>query len=100
MHEFRWLDDGHVPRGTLDGGIELANRLYWNVTWECVDGNWYVWGGDQVILTSDSQDVAEAFLYGLGLPYGVLPEDIFRMLEHEVKVLVAPEDLEESHPTD
>jgi len=49
---------------------------------------------------SDSREVAEAFLYGLGLAYGVLPEDTFRIVEYEVKRWVAPEDLEDTAPPD
>jgi hypothetical protein len=98
MYEFRWLN--HLPGGTLEGGIEFANRLYWNITWAGNDQAWCVWAGEVLILRADSKEVAEAFLYGLGLAYGVLPEDIFHTLEHEVKRQVAPEDLEAIAPSD
>jgi hypothetical protein len=31
MQDMRWLD--HLPDGTLESGVELANRLYWNIDW-------------------------------------------------------------------
>ena len=61
MQELSWLD--HLPDATLEGGIELANRLEWNIGWgEGNDGWWYVWGGEKAILKTKSREAAEAFL--------------------------------------
>jgi hypothetical protein len=89
MHEFRWLDSLHMPpNGTLDDGIALANRLEWNLTWVEDTGIWYVYGGERVLLQTDSREVAEAFLYGLGLAYSVFPDAIFESLERNVHHLL------------
>lgn len=86
MHEFRWLD--HLPDSQLEGGVALANRLHWNITWAAHEQSWYVWAGDQIVLKTDVQEVAEAFLYGLGLAYAVFPDGIFQQLEQQVNQLL------------
>lgn len=91
MHSMRWLD--HLSGDGLQGGIDLANRLYWNITWREHEGRWFVYGGEDLIYKADSRDAAEAFLYGLGLAYAVLPDEIFGRLEYEVKRWAAPEDI-------
>lgn len=91
VHTFVWLD--HLPGSSLQGGIELANRLYWNVKWHEHEASWCVYSGEDLVYKSDSQDAAEAFIYGLGLAYAVLPEDSFDHLEYWVKRWVAPEDI-------
>jgi hypothetical protein len=91
MQEMQWLN--HLPEGTLEGGIALANRLYWNIVWAEHEHRWYVWSGERLILETDSADAAQAFLYGLGLAYAVLPEGTFERLEYLVKQWVAPETL-------
>ncbi len=75
----------YLPGGTLAGGIELANRLDWNVTWGNVGEEWYVKGGEKIILTTTSREALGTFLYGLGIAYALLPEDAFTMLEEEAK---------------
>lgn len=91
VQRFLWVD--HLPGASLQGGIELANRLYWNVTWREHAARRFVYSGEDLIYTSASREAAEAFLYGLGLAYAVLPEDTFDHLEYLVKELVAPEDI-------
>jgi hypothetical protein len=86
MVEMVWLD--HLPEGTLDSGMQLANRLYWNIYWWEHEGRWFVKGGESVLLRTDSRETAEAFLYGLGLAYSVLPPHLFEQLEAGVKDLV------------
>lgn len=62
----------------------MANCLGWNIEWSEGKDAWYAWSGENTILKSDSRDAAEAFLYGSGLAYGVLPEDTFDRLEELV----------------
>ncbi len=95
MHEFRWLERVHLPpNGTLDDGIARANRLEWNITWAGNDATWCVWSGEDLLLRTDSKEVAEAFLYGLGLAYGVLPEVVFQSLERNVNRVIDGKPLE------
>jgi hypothetical protein len=83
MQEFLWLD--HLPNETIEGGIELANELYWNITLKEGGQQWCVWGGEKPIFCTDSREAVDAFLYGLGLAYSVLPEPVFEQLKEEVK---------------
>jgi hypothetical protein len=83
MQEFLWLD--HLPEEKIEGGVQLANRLHWSITWAENEHGWFVWSGECLILRADSRQVAEAFLYGLGLAYSVLPDDIFTQLERNVE---------------
>jgi hypothetical protein len=83
MQELFWLD--HLPDGTIESGIELANQLYWNITVKTNGQKWCVWGGESVIFCADSRETVDAFLYGLGLAYSVLPESVFEQLKEEVK---------------
>jgi hypothetical protein len=83
MQELLWLET-HI--GSLDDGIELANQLYWNITvFQGTDGIWYVLSGEPVIFKSDSRESVDAFLYGLGLAYGVLPPEVFDQLREELR---------------
>lgn len=88
MQEMLWLDEHHIPGGTLDGSIDLANQLYWNLTVVEHDQHWFVLGGEKVILKTSSREALEAFLYGLGLAYGVLPDHIFHLLRDALKHIV------------
>ncbi len=92
MQDMRWLD--HLPDGTLASGVELANRLYWHIKWGSGGQQWCVWAGDGegLLLRTDTREALEAFLYGLGLAYAVLPEDTFDHLVYWVKRWVEPED--------
>ncbi len=83
MQELRWLD--HLPGETLEGGIERANELLWNLSVDRHEGRWWVGAGDQTVLVTDARETVDAFLYGLGLAYGVLPDHIFQPLKQAVK---------------
>jgi hypothetical protein len=86
-----WLN--HLPGSSIDGGIAPANRLCWNITWAGNKQWWCVWSGENMLLRTDSRETAEAFLYGLGLAYSDLPDDVFLELDHAIKREVAPEDI-------
>ena len=46
----------------------------------------YLWQiGEKPIFCTDSREAVDAFLYGLGLAYSVLPEPVFEQLKEEVK---------------
>ena len=95
MHEFLWLDSHHMPpNGTLEDGIAHANRLEWNITWAGDGALWGVWAGEGLMLRTDSKEVAEAFLYGLGLAYAILPDAMFQSLERNMQHLLEGEALE------
>jgi hypothetical protein len=86
MVDFPWMN--YLPDNSVEGGIGLANKLFWNITVHHGNGRWVVCGGEDVIFRGDSREATEAFLYGLGLAYAVLPEEIFERLRENVRRVV------------
>lgn len=81
------LLDKYFPGGTLEGGIELANRLDWGLAVQMAGLEYVVSSGDQPILRTESKDVLQAFIYGLGLAYAILPEELFLNIESALEEL-------------
>jgi len=77
----------YFPGGGLEGGIELANRLDWGLTVQMAGLDYVVSSGDDPILRTESKDALQTFLYGLGLAYAVLPENLFLSLEAALEKL-------------
>lgn len=73
--ELRWLES-HI--GSIDKAIEYADKFFWNLSivehGEEGHRRWSVLAGEDVILGADSGEAVDAFLYGMGLAYSVLPE--------------------------
>ena len=88
MLQMPWLDKYHVREGTLDGAIAQANQLYWNLSVIKEGQLWLVYAGEDMILQTESRELVDAFLYGMGLAYGCLPEEVFGPLRDGVKRLV------------
>jgi len=85
MIEMRFLSE--LPGGSLQGGIELANEMQWNLSTSESDGKWAVIAGDQLIFRSDNIDSFEAFICGLSLVYSVLPKDVLNDLRKSIEDL-------------
>jgi hypothetical protein len=86
MQELCWLERSI---GSIEKAMDLANSLYWNLTvrnYTTDDGEprWTVPGGEAVIFRTDSRQAVDAFLYGLGLAYAVLPESIIQHIREEL----------------
>lgn len=77
----------HFPDGNLEGGIELANRLDWGINVRMAGDSYVVTSGDEPILRTDSKDALQTFIYGMGLAYAILPEELFNNLEAALKKL-------------
>jgi len=73
--------DRYFPDGNLEGGIELANRLDWGITVRMAGDSYVVASGDEPILRTESKDALQTFIYGMGLAYAILPEELFNHLE-------------------
>ena len=86
MQTLDWLET-HV--GSLNDGIELANRFHWFLSTVMVARGgkpyWYVKNGESVIFSADSQEAVNAFLYGMSLAYAGIPDDLFEHLIDETK---------------
>ena len=80
MNELLMLEK-YFPGRVLEGGIELANRLDWGLSVQMAGDSYVVSSGDEPILRTETKDALQAFIYGLGLAYAVLPEDLFIRLE-------------------
>ena len=89
MLELYWLH--HMPDGTLESGIQVANRVQWALSWEESGGRWFVRGGDQALLITDSREAARAFLYGMALAYSTMPPHLVDQLEVGVMELLGGE---------
>lgn len=87
MLQMSWLES-HIPNGTLDGGMDRVNNLYWNITIENEGERWRVRSGEDTIFLTDVREALDSFLYGLTLAYAVIPTDIFEHLKHEVTRIV------------
>jgi hypothetical protein len=77
----------YFPEGNLEGGIELANRLDWGLTVKVAGDSYVVTSGDEPILRTDEKDALQSFIYGLGLAYAILPDELFSTLEQALKEL-------------
>jgi hypothetical protein len=84
MNELLMLES-LFPGGNLEGGIQLANRLDWGLSVQKAADHWVVLSGDQVLLRTETREALEAFVYGMGLAYAVIPENIFSELEASLK---------------
>ena len=71
----------YFPEGSLEGGIELANRLDWGLSVQMAGDDFVVSSGNEPIIRTESKDALQSFIYGLGLAYAVLPEELFSSLE-------------------
>jgi hypothetical protein len=71
----------YFPEGNLEGGIDLANRLGWGITVRMAGDSYVVTSGDEPILRTESKDALQTFIYGMGLAYAILPEELFNNLE-------------------
>lgn len=86
MNEMPLLGN-YFPDGQLDGGIRLLNRLDWGLRVRVTGKGWVVTSGEQLVFRTTEKDALQAFLYGLGLAYAVLPDETFLRLEAELKSL-------------
>lgn len=81
--ELLWLKS-HV--GSIDDGIELINKLYWNISFHEREGVWFVTAGHKTLLRAESRDSVDAFLYGMSLAYSIMPEEFLKRLQEETGV--------------
>jgi hypothetical protein len=81
MQTLNWLVS-HV--GTLDEGIALVNRLGWHLSVAHENDRWFVRSGDQVVLSADSREAVDVFLYGMALGYSILPDEMINEFVREL----------------
>ena len=86
MNDLLMLDK-YFPKGNLEGGIDLANKLGWGISVQMAGDGYVVASGDEPILRVEEKDALQSFIYGLGLAYAILPEEVFTSLEQALKDL-------------
>ena len=86
MNDLLMLDK-YFPKGNLEGGIDLANKLGWGISVQMAGDGYVVASGDEPILRVEEKDALQSFIYGLGLAYAILPEEVFTSLERALKDL-------------
>ena len=80
MNDLLMLEQ-YFPGGSLEAGIERANRLDWGLSVQMSGEGYVVSSGNEPILRTESKDALQSFIYGLGLAYAILPERLFISLE-------------------
>jgi hypothetical protein len=87
MIKLNWLPN--YFNNNLYDGIERINKLKWNlsINYDEDHGIWGVASGEALIFKTDSKEALESFLYGLGLAYNVLPEDVLEQLKKNIEDL-------------
>ena len=71
--------------GSLEEAIELANEFHWGISVETQDDKWIVRSGEKSLLVTNSKETLDAFLYGMGLAYSIIPDELvdkFRQMYH------------------
>lgn len=73
MQELLWMKESN-GLATIEDCIKFANRFLWNLSVvRGESGTVAVLAGDQPIFAADNVPALEAFLYGMGLAYSVMP---------------------------
>ncbi|MDX2075001.1 MAG: hypothetical protein SFZ02_01105 [bacterium] len=69
--------------GTIEDAIESANKGGWNITifYSEQTKKWYVYGGDQLIFNSETREMVDTFLYGMGFALTAMPDGGFEILK-------------------
>ncbi len=80
----------NLPFGDLESleqGIELLDEFQWFITIESNDEKtrWAVYGGETHLLSTDSREVVDAFLFGMGLAHAHIPEPYSSEYRKEAK---------------
>jgi hypothetical protein len=83
MQKMHWLDESHLE--SLEKGLELAGKLWWNISIQKTGDYWFVKDGEKPIFAAESRDAVDAFIYGLGLAYAGIPDDLLNDLANKLR---------------
>ena len=62
--------------GDLEEAVQLLKEFWITTSITQHDDKWFVWGGDQVMITCNTYEEATAFVLGMAISYISLPEEI------------------------
>ena len=75
MQKLLWMSEEY-GFSSIQDCINFAKRFGWNISVDHGDGKHiHVFSGDQAVFYADNMDAVEAFLYGMGLAYSVIPDE-------------------------
>jgi len=66
--------------GDMDAAQGIINEFHWFLNVEEFAGQWKVTSGEKTLLTADSREAVDAFLYGMALAYKGLPPHLYAKL--------------------
>ncbi|MGB7339690.1 MAG: hypothetical protein WBC91_12425 [Phototrophicaceae bacterium] len=66
--------------GTLREAELTINSFYWFLTVDEIAGEWIVKTGETIVMTADSREAIDAFLYGMALAYKGLSPHLYAKL--------------------
>lgn len=71
----------YFPNENWQGAVDFLNSLSWNLSWREVEGQWRLWGGDQLLFKGENQAELESFLYGMAIGLAVLPDKVLEQVK-------------------
>lgn len=71
--KFHWQE---YMSGDIPEALKILENFWIHVKIERQNDQWFVWGGDQVMLSCKTQSEAEAFVLGMAISYATLPENL------------------------
>ena len=74
----------HIHGNEIKDAIGFLDSLDWNLTYQKSGDSWVLFGGDRLIITTETKRELEAFIFGMALGLSVLPDEI---LEHIRKII-------------
>lgn len=74
-----------VPGNDWQGALRFLDTLDWNLTWRNSDDQYLLYSGDKPLVSAATKEEIEAFVVGMALGLGVLPEKIL----DEIRELIA-----------
>ena len=79
-----WLD--RIPGNDFPGALSfLGNELGWNLTIHKTNNQWHLFGGDRLIITTETEGELESFVLGMALGLSVLPEHIIQEIQRIIR---------------
>jgi hypothetical protein len=71
----------NVPTRKSLSVTDFLNELYWNLSEHTDAGEYQLWTGDKLLVSTDRYEEIEAFKLGMATALGVLPEDILQAIK-------------------
>lgn len=80
------LQDCEFPARSIQGALELLEKLKWFLSYREFEGGIVLFRGDRPIFSADSKDAIYAFVVGAALAYYSLPNSMFEEFKASMDV--------------